>query len=198
LDDLPKGIDNWEENESLAIDLKLNLTLVNVSGAGNKVLMSFQVENIGKELRIYTVSEKSRTSFLAGYSLITLYLSVVLVAGNVIRGVFSGTYTVIMYEEIPDATPLLKLCDGVSMARYTNDLIEESVLYWTLIEVLRSNELMKLITKTSQDIYPFASKNISVDNEAKIEEEFKELREEIKDIKQEQIKTPTDEPEKEE
>lgn len=153
------------------------MTLDNISRSDESTILAFHVENKGEELRMYVVSEKSRTSFLAGYSLITLYVSVVLVAGNIIRGAFSGNYTTIMYEEMPNPTPLLKLCDGIGVARYENDLIEETALYWTLIEVLRSNELMKLITKSSQEFYMFANYKTEDSKEEDKEEKKEEEKE---------------------
>jgi hypothetical protein len=79
----------------------------------------------------------------------------VLVVGNLIRGVFSGTYYKVIYVDMPNPSPLLKLCTGVQIARHENDLIKEGGLYYELIEVLRSTELIKLITKTSKEVYKF-------------------------------------------
>ncbi len=41
--------------------------------------------------RIVTVSEKARSGILIEYSIITLYVSVVLVVGRFIRGIFYGS-----------------------------------------------------------------------------------------------------------
>ena len=43
-----------------------------------------------EEWRVVTVSEKARSGFLIEYSIITLYVSVVLVVGRFIRGIFDG------------------------------------------------------------------------------------------------------------
>eukprot|EP00826_Nyctotherus_ovalis_P037579 TRINITY_DN3437_c0_g1_i6.p1 TRINITY_DN3437_c0_g1~~TRINITY_DN3437_c0_g1_i6.p1 ORF type:complete len:114 (+),score=28.28 TRINITY_DN3437_c0_g1_i6:104-445(+) len=112
-------------------------------------------------MTLFAISEKSKSSFFAGYSIITLYISVVLVIGNVIRGIFSGTYYKVIYEEMPNPTPLLKLCTGVEIARHEYDLEKEGELYYELIEVLRSTELIKLITKTSKEVYKFKKRETS-------------------------------------
>jgi len=49
------------------------------------------------EETIVTISEKARSAFLMGYSIITLYVSVIFVAGRLIRGfiygIFNNLYT---------------------------------------------------------------------------------------------------------
>ena len=42
------------------------------------------------EEHVIAISEKARSSFLLGYSIITLYISVILVAGRLIRGFIYG------------------------------------------------------------------------------------------------------------
>ncbi len=49
--------------------------------------------------------------------------------------------------------PLLKLCSGVVISRLEGDLTSEGKLYFALIDVLRSTEVLKLITKPMSEIY---------------------------------------------
>lgn len=104
---------------------------------------------------LFAISDKAKSSMFAGSSIITLYISVVLVVGKLIRGVFSGTYYKIIYEDMPSPGPLLKLCASIEISRHQNRLAKEGELYYELIEVLRSTELLKLITKTSKEVYHF-------------------------------------------
>jgi len=151
----PRPVENWNNDTESFLDLKLHFRLSKLKGANNETLLRLSALNIGKELGLYTVSENSRHSMFSGYSIITLYISVVLVIGKLIRGALSGTYYKIIYEDMPNPSPLLKLCAGVEIARHENRLVKEGELYYELIEVLRSTELLKLITKTSKDVYTF-------------------------------------------
>ncbi len=133
------------------------MTYFEVSNGTQSVPM-FSAKTASRQLAILVASEKSRSSFLADYSVITLYLSVVLVIGRLIRGFVAGSSDKVIYEEIPKPGPLLRLCSGVVIARYDDDLIREGELYLEIIEVMRSTEVLKMITKTSKDVYVFARK----------------------------------------
>lgn len=81
-----------------------------------------------------------------GYSVMSFYISIILVVANYFRSLFQGSaYTIIM-SDIPYADPLLDICDGVHQARLRNDIYGEEVLYWTLIDIMRSPDLMKALT----------------------------------------------------
>lgn len=164
LESAPSPVENWESYPSIMGNLTLNLTMEYVNTSKGAVVPTFRVEAMASDIKLHVISEKSRTSIFAGYSIITLYVSVVLVVGRLLRGMFSGTYYKIVYDDMPNPTPLLKLCSGVEVARYEGNLIEESRLYWSLIEVLRSNELIKLITKTSHEFYIYLSREDAIAN----------------------------------
>ena len=159
LDSAPTSIENWQSTKESNMDLKLELSLEKFTnennGKNSTPILVFHAKNIGEKLSLFVVSEKSRSSVFAGYSIITLYISVVLVVGKLIRGVFSGTYYKIIYDHMPNPNPLLKLCNGVEISRYENKLLKEGTLYLELIEILRSSELIKMITKSSKDFYVF-------------------------------------------
>jgi len=158
LEDDMRVVDQCWENEMYAWDLTLTLTYKTVKLSDNKIIPIFNAVIDADHIYLVVVSEKSRTSIFAGYSIITLYVSVIFVIGRLLRGFLSGAAFKILYEDMPKPGVLLRLCIGVSIARYENDLRREGELYLELIEVLRSTEVMKLITKNSKEVYFFAKR----------------------------------------
>uniref|UniRef100_A0A8C2ZDS8 Piezo type mechanosensitive ion channel component 1 (Er blood group) n=1 Tax=Cyclopterus lumpus TaxID=8103 RepID=A0A8C2ZDS8_CYCLU len=80
--------------------------------------------------------------FLAGYGIMGLYLSVVLVIGKFVRGFFSEISHSIMFEELPCVDRILKLCTDIFLVRETGELELEEELYSKLIFLYRSPETM--------------------------------------------------------
>ncbi|XP_041125215.1 piezo-type mechanosensitive ion channel component 1-like isoform X1 [Polyodon spathula] len=80
--------------------------------------------------------------FLAGYGIMGLYLSVVLVIGKFVRGFFSEISHSIMFEELPCVDRILKLCTDIFLVRETGELELEEEMYSKLIFLYRSPETM--------------------------------------------------------
>ncbi|KAM4591055.1 piezo-type mechanosensitive ion channel component 1 isoform 2-T2 [Odontesthes bonariensis] len=88
--------------------------------------------------------------FLAGYGIMGLYVSVVLVIGKFVRGFFSEISHSIMFEELPCVDRILKLCTDIFLVRETGELQLEEELYSKLIFLYRSPETM---IKWTRDIH---------------------------------------------
>ncbi|KAK9392634.1 piezo-type mechanosensitive ion channel component 1 [Crotalus adamanteus] len=80
--------------------------------------------------------------FLAGYGIMGLYVSIVLVIGKFVRGFFSEVSHSIMFEELPCVDRILKLCNNIFLVRETGELELEEELYAKLIFLYRSPETM--------------------------------------------------------
>ncbi|KAJ8247331.1 hypothetical protein GJAV_G00245080 [Gymnothorax javanicus] len=80
--------------------------------------------------------------FLAGYGIMGLYVSVVLVIGKFVRGFFSEVSHSIMFEELPTVDRILKLCTDIFLVRETGELELEEELFSKLIFLYRSPETM--------------------------------------------------------
>nr|XP_004656891.1 piezo-type mechanosensitive ion channel component 2 isoform X9 [Jaculus jaculus] len=111
----------------------LNLT-------GNRI---YSQESQALELVVFNdkVSPPS-LGFLAGYGIMGLYASVVLVIGKFVREFFSGISHSIMFEELPNVDRILKLCTDIFLVRETGELELEEDLYAKLIFLYRSPETM--------------------------------------------------------
>ena len=50
---------------------------------------------------------------------------------------------------MPETEQLVNLCEGIKTARFSFDLEKEEHLYYVLIELMRSPDYLKLLTKSS-------------------------------------------------
>ncbi|XP_075877858.1 piezo-type mechanosensitive ion channel component 2 isoform X2 [Nelusetta ayraudi] len=100
---------------------------------------------IFKGLDVYVFSDQvspPSLGFLAGYGIMGLYASVVLVIGKFVREFFSGISHTIMFEELPNVDRILKLCTDIFLVRETGELDLEEEMYSKLIFLYRSPETM--------------------------------------------------------
>ncbi|XP_072854902.2 piezo-type mechanosensitive ion channel component 2 isoform X3 [Pogona vitticeps] len=103
------------------------------------------MEPNGTRLELIVFSDKvspPSLGFLAGYGIMGLYASVVLVIGKFVREFFSGISHSIMFEELPNVDRILKLCTDIFLVRETGELELEEDLYAKLIFLYRSPETM--------------------------------------------------------
>ncbi|XP_078544278.1 piezo-type mechanosensitive ion channel component 2 isoform X2 [Lissotriton helveticus] len=109
----------------------------------NQPMRTFNKNKNSLELIVFSdkVSPPS-LGFLAGYGIMGLYASVVLVIGKFVREFFSGISHSIMFEELPNVDRILKLCTDIFLVRETGELELEEDLYAKLIFLYRSPETM--------------------------------------------------------
>ena len=100
------------------------------------------------ELHVFS-DQISETTF--GYSVLTFYITFVLLAGDYVREFLENEPEKIMIEELPHAKKIVDLCEGIRTARYCYDFKNEEYLYTLLIELMRSPDYLKVITDSSLD-----------------------------------------------
>ena len=106
--------------------------------------------NETESVEFHTFSDQiSETT--SGYSVLTFYVSFVLLAGSYVREFMESEPEKIMLEEMPHPKKIVELCEGIKIARYSYDFRNEEYLYTVLIELLRSPDYLKLITDSSLD-----------------------------------------------
>ena len=99
-------------------------------------------------ISFYTISEPySPITF--NFSVLTFYVSVVYVVGRLMRLLLAGSAINLILTDIPHPEPLQDLCQGVYIARMGGDLKKEERLYFELIDILRSPEVLKIVTGRS-------------------------------------------------
>uniref|UniRef100_A0A8B9JBQ5 Piezo type mechanosensitive ion channel component 2 n=1 Tax=Astyanax mexicanus TaxID=7994 RepID=A0A8B9JBQ5_ASTMX len=150
-----------EEIEYEDIDLFLNRAedsnkewwVVNQTKVGLLKLESVKI-NDSPRLELYIFSDQvspPSLGFLAGYGIMGLYMSVVLVIGKFVREFFSGISHTIMFEELPNVDRILKLCTDIFLVRETGELDLEEDLYAKLIFLYRSPETMIKWTREKKE-----------------------------------------------
>ena len=96
-------------------------------------------------LVFYTFSDKV-TPGLINYSVITFYVSIVFVAGKLVRSFLWGNTPKILIKDVPYPDELLTICEGVVISRMRKDILKEEELYMLLKDLIRSPEILKEIT----------------------------------------------------
>lgn len=101
-----------------------------------------------ESLKLYVISDNYSPATL-NFSLIAFYVSVVFLIGRILRSILSGTAYNIIMTVMPNPKPISNLCEGIYVSRITGDLSREDELYHELIDILRSPELLKMVTGRS-------------------------------------------------
>ena len=116
---------------------------------------------------------------LSGYSIISFYVTFILVAGKYIADFLSSEPEKIMYTDLPHPELIVELCEGITISRYNHNFKEEESLYTILIELMRSPDYLKKLTQSSlKNLELRKQNNVEHDNEE--EEEDKNIIEEEK------------------
>jgi len=103
----------------------------------------------GKKGIIFFAITNQVSSFLISFSIQAFYVTIVLVIGNVVRNALSGQIQNLTLSDLPAAIELIQICEGILIARADKNLVKEEKLYWELVDILRSPEVLKLITKSA-------------------------------------------------
>ena len=124
--------------------------------------------NYTEPIEFHTFSDQiSETT--SGYSVLTFYISFVLLAGSYIREFMESEPEKIMLEEMPHPKRIVELCEGIKIARYSFDFRNEEYLYTVLIELMRSPDYLKMLTSSSLQQFKVREKATETDNDAIIE-----------------------------
>ncbi len=147
-------------------------------------------DKIEQGIVFHTFSDKV-SSTNTNYDVLTFYISFILVVGRLVRGAISGEAERIVFTEMPEPRKILNLCEGVKIHRYRCEFEREEHLYYVLIDLMRSPEILKIITKSSirfllekkekEKKKDRITRKIEQKEEAKEREEENKLMEEIKE-----------------
>jgi len=168
----PKLIDLGKNNKYINIKLSFhnckivkndNLTLKSYTESYFQIKKNESYNNhIGIEFHTFNDQVSTVTS---SYSVLTFYLSFVLIAGSYVRSFLQGQPEKIILTEMPESEQLVNLCEGIKTARFSFDLEKEEHLYYVLIELMRSPDYLKLLTKSSLQQFKDRKENFKVKKE---------------------------------
>ena len=86
---------------------------------------------------------------ISGYSVVTFYLTFILVAGTYIADFLASEPEKIMFTDLPHPEKIVDICEGIKISRYSHDFKQEEELYTILIELMRSPDYLKSLTQSS-------------------------------------------------
>ena len=134
---------------------KSNTTVANITANGQvwwEVYETPTFENPAAFLNFYVLNDAvPALSTISSYGIIGLYVAVVFAVGRFLRIIISGLTTRIMYEDLPNPAPVLKICSDCVLAREFQDFDTEETLYWHLITLFRSPEALFQKTKIKRE-----------------------------------------------
>ena len=106
----------------------------------------------------YHLFNEKVSSSTFGYSVIGFYSAFILVIGTYISNIFDYKTEKIVINEMPHPEKLINLCECIKISRYTYDFKKEQYLFNILIEIMRTPEFVKILTKTTLEQYEYRKK----------------------------------------
>lgn len=85
------------------------------------------------------------SSITQSLTILTMYSTFIYVIGQAIAKVFKVPAESIWVSNIPNAIPIIKLCEAIALARAEEDLDKEVKIYYSLVDIVRSPELVKRV-----------------------------------------------------
>ena len=144
------------EKQNIILGLKIidqynKFWYIKSSNLTNEIIPNLNINNNEDKIegiQIITFSDTfSKITF--GYNVLTFYMAFVLLVGNYLRTIFLGSAERVIYTEMVLPNKLLNVCEGIRISRIKKDYLKEEQLYYLLIDLMRSPEIIKSITKSS-------------------------------------------------
>ncbi|CAD8150413.1 unnamed protein product [Paramecium octaurelia] len=160
-----QGVSNWE-----------------FQYAGNSSLSSNQSNITLADGLLYFVVCDKFSVLTNGLSVITIYTTIILLIAKCIRSTFSSQVFMLEFTQMLQPDDLLSICQAVSVARQLENYGKENLLYFELIDILRSPELVKAMTGAwsekfeSQQSQQKQIKAEELQNQEQLKEESKKLK----------------------
>ena len=129
-----------------------------------------EIEYSGAEFHAFNDLISETTS---GYSVITFYITFILVVGQYIGDFLASKPEEIMYSDLPHPEKIVYLCEGIKISRYSYNFKEEDKLYNILIELMRSPDYLKKLTQSSLQNFEIR-KQKNIDSKEENEKDNKE------------------------
>lgn len=98
-----------------------------------------------------TFNQNVLPAFLADYAstILVFYITIVYLAFTVLRASLVPNCNDLYIEEAPYTQDLLMVCTAIFIYRFKGKLKEEEELYYMLIDIMRSPEMIKSLTGSS-------------------------------------------------
>ncbi len=135
-------------SEPKEVDLNQSSTLILQTKGNNSIEIYFEEVNEDNGIQYHVLNEKV-SSGTFGYSVIGFYSAFILVIGTYVTAIFVYNPSSIMISEMPSPEKLLRLCEGIKISRYLHDFKNEEFYFNFLIEILRTPNWVKKLTKSN-------------------------------------------------
>ncbi len=117
-----------------------------------------------EEFEFFVASDQiPSNSYFTSQGIIGLYLTIVLTGSRFLRMFLTGLTFKIPYEDLPSVDRLLDMCKNIVMVREFDEFEIEEVLYWQLVTIFRSSDMMIIMSRFER---PAAIQNVTSSDQA--------------------------------
>ena len=131
------------------LNLQCDAGTTNTSDTNN-VYWSLYIQNFTQGIQLYVYCDKYQ-NVIGGYGFTALYTSIILVVAGFVRSMFDGNMPLIPYEMNPRPDNILQICEAIATLRVRKQYRDEYLMYYQLIDIIRSPEIMKYMSGS----YPY-------------------------------------------
>ena len=82
-------------------------------------------------------------SFVSNMTFVTMYTSTIFVLGSTVANALKVQPEQIWVLDMPDASQIVKICEAIMLARADEDLESEMMLFFKLLDLIRSPEMIR-------------------------------------------------------
>jgi len=134
--------------QDLNIQLKCLSTKDDDTGIANSYWQISTNDRDNQGLIFFAITNKV-PGFLVSFSIQAFYIGIVFFAGTFTKRALAGQISNLTLCDLPAAEEIIQIYEGILIARADKNLVKEERLYWELMDILRSPEVLKLITKSA-------------------------------------------------
>ena len=116
----------------------------------NNPLASNLSQAVNPFVIVETNARSDTFSFMANMTFLTMYTSTILVIGTSIANALKAPPETIWMIDMPDASQIVRVCEAIMLARSDEDLEQVMMLYHKLLDLVRSPEMIRMITKEQE------------------------------------------------
>ena len=106
--------------------------------------------NATEGLTLYVYCDKYQ-NIIGGYGFTAIYTYIILVVAGYVRAIFAGNLPLTPYQMNPKPDNILQICEAINTLRVRKQFREEYLMYYELIDIIRSPEIMKHLSGS----YPY-------------------------------------------
>lgn len=128
--------------ENISLTINCNKDLDGKTASASSLYWQMTLGNSNQGVVMYVLCDKY-TTLSFGFTFVGLYTSIIFVIAGFLRGFFTGNISLIPYNLNPKPEAILCICEAIEVVRMRENLREEVLLFYELVDIMRSPEIIK-------------------------------------------------------